>query len=122
LSDVGFGKAGGTSSTFRFGGDLISTGVAVVGIAAVGVKVTGSPVLDAMRSLESDFEPWVFRITKTHNATTSKPTAVLYARLLMEGTRVFIGFETGVAEVGVVASLADVVGTTSLAGSTLGVG
>ena len=75
-----------------------------------------------MGSLESDFEPWVFRITKRHNAITSKPTAVLYTRLLVEGARVFIGFETKVAAAGVVASLAGDVGTTSFTAPTLGVG
>ena len=137
LSDVGLGKAGGTSSTFRFDCDLISngtaadgiavtgiavTGIAVTGIAVTGIAVTGIAVLDAMGSLESDFEPWVFRITKRHNAITSKPTAVLYTRLLVEGARVFIGFETKVAAAGVVASLAGDVGTTSFTAPTLGVG
>jgi len=117
LSDVGFGKVGGTSSTFRFDCDLISTGIAVTGIA-----VTGIAVLDAMVSLVSDFEPWVFRITKRHNAITSKPTAVLYARLLFEGTRLFVGFEIDVARAGDVASLAGDVGTTLLTGPTLGLG
>ena len=127
LSDVGLGKAGGTSSTFRFDCDLISNGtaadgIAVTGIAVTGIAVTGIAVLDAMGSLESDFEPWVFRITKRHNAITSKPTAVLYTRLLVEGARVFIGFETKVAAAGVVASLAGDVGTTSFTAPTLGVG
>ena len=112
LSDVGFGKAGGTSSTFRFDFDWISTGFAVTGIA----------VLVAMVSLDSDFEPWVFRITNRHNAITSKPTTVLYARLLFEVTRFFVGFAIGVARAGDVTSLAGDVGTTLLTGPTLGFG
>jgi len=97
LNDISLGKAGGTSSTFRFDCGLISTGIAATGIAATGIAATGIAAtgiaatgiaatgiaatgiaaLDAMVSLESDFEPWVFRITKRHNAITSKPTAVL---------------------------------------------